>query len=91
MEIHSPNIARAVEIAAEAGNQIQEVSKNWSEARQVVRMRDTLDEQTRHRIPIELPSLRYWTSPKTPHNAADEGYFCDSSKIGISFPVENSN
>ncbi|GBO48597.1 hypothetical protein PEC302107_22520 [Pectobacterium araliae] len=38
------------------------------------------------KIKKEEPTLRYFSTDKTPHNRADEGFICDEYKIAISYP-----
>jgi hypothetical protein len=84
--IKSRQILRAVEIAIEEGNLLAEISEGWSKVRQVVHMRKGLSPLAKQRIESELPSLRYWYSPRTPHNPATEGFISDTDKVGLSFP-----
>ncbi|MDW2982550.1 MAG: hypothetical protein WBG81_12880 [Rhodanobacter sp.] len=79
-------ILRAAKIAMEDGNYIVEISDGWSKVQQVAHMGRELSPTTKQRIKLELPSLRYWNSPKTPHNPASEGFISDDEKAGISFP-----
>ncbi|WEN14808.1 hypothetical protein PY254_16485 [Rhodanobacter sp. AS-Z3] len=84
--IESAAILRATIIAMEEGSALAELSEGWGHARQVVDMRATLSASAQERIESELPSLRYWTAPATPHSPATHGFICDIDKTGISFP-----
>lgn len=84
--LKSGQILRAVKIAMEGGNYLAEISDGWSKVQQVAHMGKELSPTARQRIELELPSLRYWNSPRTPHNPASEGFISDDEKAGISFP-----
>ncbi|MHA6848778.1 hypothetical protein [Ralstonia syzygii] len=87
-QIISPNIDRAVKIAEQGGNSVSEISEGWSKVRQVVQMSGHLTAAVRSDIERQVPSLRYWSSKRTPHNAAGEGYICEEYGVGISFPTD---
>lgn len=84
--IASAAIRRAATIALEEGNALAELSNGWSRASQVLHMAKELSVRARQRIESELPSLRFWSSPATPHNPATRGFICDVAKVGLSFP-----
>jgi hypothetical protein len=84
--IKSPHIARAVQIAIVAGNTVKEISEGWSKIQQVVHMTDRLPSVVCDEIQRQIPTLRYRSSDKTPHNPAEEGFVCDEYGVGISFP-----
>lgn len=88
MHVLSPDIARAVDIARSAGNDVADVSEGWSAVRQVVSMRDYMVPGLREAISAALPSLRYWRAEGTPHNAPSEGFQDDALQVGLSFPWE---
>lgn len=83
--VESMSILRAAAIAMEDGNALVEVSEGWSKVRQVVYMARALSPLAKQRIESELPSLRYWTSPATPHNPATLGFICDVDNVGLAF------
>jgi hypothetical protein len=85
----SISVLRAVEIAIEEGNALAEISEGWSGIRQVVHLATELSALTRQRIESEVPSLRYWRSPGTPHNPATCGFVSDDDGTGLSFPDES--
>jgi len=87
MKIHSALIARAVELAVDDGNSVSEVSERWTRVDQVVVMSGCLTRNVREQIECDLPSLRYWNSPATPHNLATEGFISDAEAVGLLFPV----
>jgi len=89
----SPHIDHAVKIAIAAGNTIKEISEGWSKVQQVVYMTDRLSAAVRSEIQRQVPTLRYWTSDKSPHNPSEDGFVCDEYNIGISFPriISESN
>jgi hypothetical protein len=53
---------------------------------QVVYMTHRLSATVRDEIEKQIPSLRYWSSERTPHNLAEEGFICDDHQVGLSFP-----
>ena len=86
MTIKSPHIDHAVQIAIKAGNSVKEISEGWSRVQQVVHMTCGLSEVVRDDIQRQVPSLRYWSADRTPHNPAEEGFICDIYHVGLSFP-----
>lgn len=82
---HSFIINIAAEEACLNGNEIMDISEGWSKVRQVLHMRDPLDDATRIALSAN-EHLRHWTIDPTPHNSAEEGYTDDLEKIAISFP-----
>lgn len=87
--ITSAPVLRAVEIAIEEGNILAEISEGWSRTCQVVHMERELSALARQRIESEVPSLRYWRSPGTPHNLATCGFISDDDGTGLSFPDDS--
>ena len=85
-KIKSPNINGAVQLAIRAGNSVKEVFEGWSNVQQVVYMSNGLTVAVRDAIQCQFPSLRYWSTDRTPHNPAAEGFICDIYKVGLSFP-----
>lgn len=88
MTIKSPHIERAVRIAVGAGNPVREVTEGWTKVHQVVHMRDVLVPALRDYIQREVPSLRYWSTERTPHNAPGEGFLDDEYGVGLVFPTK---
>lgn len=86
MKIHCVHIEAVVNIASGEGNGIREISEGWTKVKQVVHMQKPLSTSVKGEVGRQQPSLRYWTSEKTPHNAAEDGFTCDVCKVGISFP-----
>ena len=84
--IKSLGIDRAVQIAIEAGNSIKEISEGWSDVQQVVCMENGLTAAVRNDIRRHVPTLQYWSTDRTPHNPAEEGFICNAYKVGLSFP-----
>lgn len=82
----SPKIDRAVQISIAAGNTIKEISDGWSMIQQVVHMTSGLSVDVRDEIQCQVSTLRYWSTDRTPHNPAEEGFICDEYHVGISFP-----
>ncbi|SIT35878.1 conserved hypothetical protein [Paraburkholderia ribeironis] len=86
MKIYCQHIDRAVQIAANSDNSIQEISTGWSKVKQVVHMSRPLTADVLREIQTKVPSLRYWSSERTPHNRAEDGFICDEDEVGLSFP-----
>jgi hypothetical protein len=86
--ILSPSIATAVQISTRYGNAVAEITDGWAKVVQVVQMRSPMESAARVAIHEALPMLRYWTIDATPHNAAQEGFTCDASRVALAFPRE---
>lgn len=86
MNIASPFIAKAVELALEDGNSVETVSDGWTRVKQVVHLKGMLSPQLRSMIAEQVPSLRYWSAERTPQNPASEGFICEHFGVGLSFP-----
>lgn len=84
--LNSPHITQAVIVATAAGNSVKEVSDGWSKIEQVVHISSSLTAKVRQAIEKKEPSLRYWSTIRTPHNPAGEGFTCDEFKVAMSFP-----
>ncbi|HEU4956333.1 MAG TPA: hypothetical protein VFT40_01760 [Sphingomicrobium sp.] len=87
MDIISPAIRRAVEIAVLEGNSVASTSEGFSKRRQVVFMQQPLSIGAHSAIGRELPQLRPYRSEQTPHNPADEGFVDDEADVAVSFPM----
>jgi hypothetical protein len=87
-EILSPVVAAAVQIAVRSGNEVSTLSTRWSKVAQVIHMKRPLDSTVRRTIQEKFPTLRYWATDPTPHNAAEEGFTCDESRVAVTFPRE---
>jgi hypothetical protein len=85
-QINSRVIAQAVAISTGDGNEVAEISEEWDRAQQVVFMRRPLTPEVKAAIEQRCPNLRYWRSERTPHNAPDEGFTCDTDRTVIVFP-----
>lgn len=85
-EIKSLGIDRAVQIAIGAGNSIKEISEGLSDVQQVVCMENGLTAAVRNDIQRHVPTLQCWSTDRTPHNPAEEGFICNTYKVGLSFP-----
>ena len=84
--VKSPDIDRAVQIAIGAGNSIKEIFEGWSNFQQVVYMSKGLTAAVRNDIQRHVPALHHWSTERTPHNPAEEGFICNTYKVGLSFP-----
>jgi hypothetical protein len=90
MDIISPAIRRALEIAALEGNSVASTSDGFSERRRVVFMQEPLSAEAHAALDRELPQLRHYRSERTPHNPPDEGFADDETDVVISFPIAGS-
>ncbi len=72
------------------GCSVTQVSRGWSEARMVVHFAQRMPPAFRPRAGIVAAPVRYYSSPRTPHNAADEGFYCTDCKVGLSFPAASA-
>lgn len=86
-KILSPYIEQTFNIAIEHGNTLKEVSYNWSKAKQVLNMNKPLSNEVRETIINNVKMLEYWKESGTPHNAPEEGFFCNEFQVGLSFPL----
>lgn len=82
----SPHIAHAINLSLSAGNSVKETSTGWSSMNQVIFFSKKMTSELRDKIKQEEPGLRYFSTEKTPHNSADEGFICDECKVAISYP-----
>jgi hypothetical protein len=83
--IKSTVIEQAVQLAVAIGNEVVEVSEGWTKVEQVVHMKRPLVASVREALMGES-RLRHWTIDPTPHNAAEEGFTDDATKVAITFP-----
>lgn len=86
MSIQCNHVQRVLDLAVEDGNSVVQVSEGWEKVRQVVHMQSRLSEKVRREVEAVQPQLRAWSTKRTPHNAAEEGFTCDECKVAISFP-----
>ena len=86
MNINCQHIKEAVMILKSSGNDISEITEGWSKVKQVVHMKTKLTPNDKSEVYVKQPSLRYWSTERTPHNAAEEGFTCDECRVGIVFP-----
>lgn len=83
---NSQCIDHAIALAIDSGNSVKDIVEGWSKIDQVIYMSGPLTNDVRLHIESAEPSLRYWSSEKTPHNKAEEGFICDEYKVAITFP-----
>lgn len=86
MNLECKHIEDVVGIAKASGNDVIEVSEGWTKVKKVVHMKKKLSDDDRSSIKARQPTLRHWSSERTPHNTAEEGYTCDLCSVGITFP-----
>ncbi|WP_148042039.1 hypothetical protein [Dickeya undicola] len=82
----SPYINHAIDLSLAEGNLVQEISDGWSNLEQVIFFSKKMSPELRVKIKSESPTLRYFSTDRTPHNKADEGFICDEYKVAISYP-----
>ncbi|MEQ9943524.1 hypothetical protein ABRP58_15955 [Pectobacterium aroidearum] len=82
----SPYINHAIDISLSEGNSVKEVSDGWSNMEQVIFFSKKMSQSLRLEIKNKEPKLRYFSTDRTPHSKADEGFICDEYKISISYP-----
>lgn len=85
MKIQSIPITKAVQIAVEDGNTVEEIVA-WTKVRQVVHMKERMSVTVRSRIEQLGMELRHWESLRTPQNPAIEGFICEEDNVAIVFP-----
>lgn len=86
MDLKCKHIEEVVNIAIAAGNDVSEISEGWTKIKQVVHMKGQLSKTDRDLIAAKQPSLRSWSTERTPHNRAEDGYTCDECCVGMTFP-----
>ncbi|MBN7766448.1 hypothetical protein [Pectobacterium brasiliense] len=82
----SPHINHVIELSLAEGNSVKEISDGWSNMDKVIYFSKKMSQELQLKIKKEEPKLRYFSTDRTPHNKADEGFICDEYKIAISYP-----
>ncbi|WJM85370.1 hypothetical protein QUF31_20185 [Dickeya chrysanthemi] len=82
----SMHIDHVIELSLLAGNEIKEYVYGWVNIDCVVFFCEKMTQDLRIRIQKEEPTLRYFSTNKTPHNQAEEGFICDVYNIAVSYP-----
>ncbi|MCL6350695.1 hypothetical protein [Pectobacterium polaris] len=82
----SPHINHAIELSLTEGNSVKEISDGWIDFSQVIFFSKKMSRKLCVEIKNKEPMLRCFSSDRTPHNEADEGFICDESKIAVSYP-----
>ncbi|MDG0806300.1 MULTISPECIES: hypothetical protein [Pectobacterium] len=85
----SPHINHVIELSLAEGNSVKEISEGWVGFYQVIFFYKKMSQELCVEIKKQEPMLRYFSTDKTPHNEADEGFICDESKIAVSYPKTN--
>ncbi|POE23397.1 hypothetical protein BV923_05315 [Pectobacterium odoriferum] len=83
---NSPHINHVIELSLAEGNSVKEVSYGLIEFSQVMFFSEKMSQKLCIEIKNQEPMLRYFSTNRTPHNKADEGFICDEYKIAISYP-----
>jgi hypothetical protein len=81
----STAINDAVQQAIADDNAVEEITVGWEKISEVVSMRKPLSPSLRFALTGDR-RLRGWSSERTPHNRAEDGYTDDQAKVAISFP-----
>ena len=64
-----------------------ETTEGWSKVNVVIELLPSMPSALRNVTSSILKPIRYYASPRTPHNPADEGFICDECKVALSFPM----
>ncbi|AIF45990.1 hypothetical protein HY57_01270 [Dyella japonica A8] len=64
---------------------VGEVSAGWSNADVVLQLLPAMPALLRRQVTVPV---RYYQSARTPHNRADEGFFCAACRMGLTFPLQ---
>lgn len=83
---NSPHINHVIELSLAEANSVKEISDGWSNMDQAIYFSKKMSQELQLKIKKEEPKLRYFSTDRTPHNKADEGFICDEYKIAISYP-----
>lgn len=71
-------------VALSMGAKIQSIDDGWSEAKRVVTFSSSMPEKLKEYL--DSNDVEYYCYAGSPHNPPDEGLFCTSCKVGLSFP-----
>ncbi|KML67182.1 hypothetical protein [Pectobacterium peruviense] len=82
----SPHINNAINLSIIEGNSVKEISDGFEDLVTVVFFSKKISQQLCFEIKRQEPTLRYFSTARTPHNKADEGFICDEYKVAISYP-----
>lgn len=75
-----------INLALSDGCAVVGVSEGWSIARRVVELGPRFPDKLKSVSSAVQSPLRYYRDAGSPHNAPDQGFFCDTCKVGLSFP-----
>ena len=78
----------ALKLCLNSGNKVFEISEGWSNAEKVFHMSEFLSSNLKAEIKAKIRKLEYFKDNGSPQVPADEGFFCNECKEGISFPVK---
>lgn len=81
------DIKLALQFAFNAGNEIQETSKNWTSEKKVIHMKGKLSESLKAKILDRIEQLEYWQDDGSQHGLPREGFYCNKCEIRITFPL----
>lgn len=78
-------INELIDSALKKGNSVLEMSDSWSKMDLVIYMSKpiSLDFKEKYR---SFEHLEYYETKGSPHDKPDEGFYCQRSKISVSFP-----
>src|SRR5690348_13475259 len=69
---------------------VGEKTEGWSNARLVIHLLPGMPPPLRADAATAVQPVRYYSSDRTPHNPAGEGFYCDTCKVGLSFSQSTS-
>ena len=81
------HLERLLALALAEGCSIGGVSEGWSEARRVLELVPRMPKSLKAAADSVEAPVEYYAYEGSPHNPPDEGFFCSSCKVGISFPL----
>ncbi|GKW01867.1 hypothetical protein PEC301877_06820 [Pectobacterium carotovorum subsp. carotovorum] len=81
-----PHINHVIELSLAEGNLVKEVSYGFIGFSQVIFFSKKMSQKLCVEIKNQESMLRYFSTDRTPHNEADEGFICDEYKIAVSYP-----
>lgn len=82
------HIDLAIKLCKLSGNSVKEVSKGWTNAKQVFHLSNPLTDELKQKIEAEVSTLEYWKETQDTHYEPMEGFFCNECKEGMAFPSE---
>ena len=81
------HLERLLALALAEGCSIFGVSEGWSEAKRVLELMPRMPKSLREVAGAVEAPVEYYAYEGSPHTPPDEGFFCRSCKVGMSFPL----